>query len=120
VNELLAGLLAAPLLAHGAQLLLGRLSGVPAFASSRGALAMLSGPALFGIGLLWLTRMYWAAWAAWAVELLLLGLTGAGDVVATHAPPLRLAVTVVVLPVLAWRIAGLQKLQRLTPASRGP
>jgi hypothetical protein len=67
------------------------------------------------VGLLFLTRAHWAAWAAWAMELLLLGIAGAGDVFVAHALPVRLAAAAVLLPLLAWRIVGLQRLQRATP-----
>ncbi|MBS2027948.1 MAG: hypothetical protein JST54_08610 [Deltaproteobacteria bacterium] len=109
VNELILLLLLAPLLAHGAQFGV-KLSGGAAFAASRGAMAMLAGPVVFGIGLLALTRAHWAAWAAWAIELLLLLIVGVGDVLVAHALPARLAVAAVALPIVAWRIAGLQKL----------
>ena len=114
VNELIVLLLLVPLLAHGAQFLV-KLSGGAAFAGSRGAMAMLAGPVVFGIGVLALTRTHWAAWAAWAIELLLLGIVGVGDVFVAHALPARLAVAAVALPVVAWRIAGLKRLQQLSP-----
>ena len=119
VDVLLVLLLLAPLLAHGAQFLV-KLSGGGAFAGSRGAMAMLAGPVVFGVGMLGLTRVYWAAWAAWGIELLLLGIVGIGDVLVAHAFPARLIVSAIALPILAWLIGGLQKLQRLSPQPARP
>jgi len=112
VNELILALLFAPLAVHGAQWLWVALRHGANFATSRGAMAMLAGPSLFGVGLFALTRLYWAAWAAWAIDLLLFGLVGAGDMFAGGALSARLVVAALVLPLLAWRIAGLQKFQR--------
>ena len=68
-----------------------------------GALLSLFALVAFGVGLLFLTRAYWAAWAAWAVELLLLGIAGAGDVFVAHALPVRLAAAIA----LGWLWHGL-------------
>lgn len=120
VNELLAELVLLPVAANLAQLGFVKLAGQAGWATSRGALAMSLGPALFGAGMLFLTRMFWAAWAAWIIDLMLLALLGVGDLVVGHVLPVRLGLAVLALPLLAWRIAGLQKLQRTTPpASAG-
>jgi hypothetical protein len=115
VNELVLGLLLAPFCVIGAQLIQVGLHHGANFASTRGAMAMLAGPSLFGAGLFALLRMHWAAWAAWGIDVLLFGLVGAGDMVVGGVLSARLVVAVVLLPLLAWRIAGLQRMQSLNP-----
>lgn len=117
---MLVELLVLPLVVHGLQRLWLAHTGGVGWATSKGAFAMSLGPTLFAAALLFVTRMFWAAWMAWGIDVLVLGLLATGDLVVDHGVSPRLVVSALALPFIAWRIAGLQRLQRVRPpASEG-
>lgn len=114
-KECLLWLTLAPLLVNGIPLLLARSAGVETWATKSSAVIFTTGPCLFAVFLLFITRAVWAGWIGWAVQTGIFGFLAFGDFMELGHPTVRLPLFALVVPFNAWRVAALGAAARSAP-----